>query len=38
MMRKKGKAIIKTIAKNNGYVFHDIKKSYKSRKGRIIIP
>jgi hypothetical protein len=30
-------AVIKTITKNNGYVFHDIKKAYKNRKGGIII-
>jgi hypothetical protein len=30
-------AVIKTIAKNNGYVFHDIKKHMKNRKERIKI-
>jgi hypothetical protein len=36
-MIRKEMAIIKTVAKNNGYVFHDIKKAYKNRKERIII-
>jgi hypothetical protein len=35
--KRKEMAVIKTIAKNNGYVFHDIKKVYKNRKERIII-
>jgi SpoVK/Ycf46/Vps4 family AAA+-type ATPase len=35
--KMKEMAVIKTIAKHNVYVFHDIKKAYKNGKERIII-
>jgi hypothetical protein len=34
--KHKEMAVIKTIATNNGYMFHDIEKAYKNRKERII--
>jgi hypothetical protein len=34
--KRKEMAVIKTIAKNNGYVFHNIKEAYKNRQERII--